>query len=76
MIGRTGEAPSYQAEMGFGGHGCRLDIDWMPATETPIVALTDRLAFTRNNRGMLARRVLFDLSDADSQTIRAAMTKD
>lgn len=51
-----------------------MDIDWMPATETPIVTLTDRPEFTRGNWGMVARRGLFDISDADFQTIRAAMT--
>ena len=73
-IGTVGATPPYLAEMRFGGQGYRIDIDWMPATETPIVTLTDRLEFTRGNWGMLARRGLFDISDADFQTIRAAMT--
>lgn len=75
-IGTVRANPPYLAEMRFGGQGHRLDIDWMPATETPIVQLTDRLEFTRGNWGMLARRGLFEISDADAQTIRAAMTGD
>ena len=73
-IGTVGDTPPYQAEMRFGGMGYRIDIDWREATETPIASLTDRLEFTRGNWGMLARRGLFDISDADFQTIRAAMT--
>lgn len=73
-IGTVRDNPPYQAEMRFGGMGYRLDIDWREATETPIASLTDRLEFTRGNWGMLARRGLFDISDADFQTIRAAMT--
>lgn len=73
-IGNVRDTPPYQAEMRFGGMGYRIDIDWREATETPIASLTDRLEFTRGNWGMLARRGLFDISDADFQTIRAAMT--
>ncbi|TRW98353.1 EVE domain-containing protein [Paracoccus sp. M683] len=73
-IGTVRNTPPYQAEMRPGMTGYRLDIDWREATETPIASLTDRLEFTRGNWGMLARRGLFDISDADFQTIRAAMT--
>ncbi|MFV0302849.1 MAG: hypothetical protein ACK5IP_18605 [Paracoccus sp. (in: a-proteobacteria)] len=73
-IGTIGDTPPCQAEMRFGGQGYRRDIDWMPATETPIVSLGDRLEFTRGNWGMLARRGQFEISPADVQTIRAAMT--
>ena len=75
-LGMVGASPPYQAEMGHGMTGYRIDIDWMPARETPIVQLTDRLEFTCGNWGMLARRGLFEISDADFQTIRAAMTGD
>lgn len=73
-IGTVGTTPPYQSEMRFGGLGYRLDIDWMPATETPILALSDRLEFTKGNWGMLARRGQFEISPADAKTIRHAMT--
>lgn len=75
-LGTVTATPPYQAEMRFGGQGYRIDIDWMPVTETPIVSLTDRLEFTQGNWGMLARRGLFEISDADFQTIRAVLTGD
>ncbi|WP_299904996.1 EVE domain-containing protein [uncultured Paracoccus sp.] len=74
--GTVGAAPPYGAEMPGGWTGYRIDIDWMTARETPIVNLTDRLEFTKGNWGMLARRGLFEISDADFRTIRAAMTGD
>lgn len=75
-IGTVGKSPPYQAKMRPGQTGYRLDIDWMPARETPIVGLSGKLAFTRGNWGMLARRGQFDISDADFRTIRAAITGD
>lgn len=75
-IGTVRDTPPYQAEMRFGGHGYRRDIDWLAATEIPIVSLSDRLEFTRGNWGMLARRGLFEITEADSLIIRAAMVKD
>ena len=66
----------YPALMPTGQTGYRRDIDWMKATETPIDSLSEGLEFTRGNWGMLARRGLFEISGADFQTIRAAMTKD
>lgn len=73
-MGIVGDKPPYQSEMRFGGMGYRLDIDWMPAIETPILTLADRLEFTQGNWGMLARRGQFEISNADYQVIRKAMT--
>ncbi|AUH34980.1 EVE domain-containing protein [Paracoccus tegillarcae] len=75
-IGSVRDTPPCQAQMGHGQTGYRQDIDWMPATETPILSLTERLEFTSGNRGMMARRGLFEISQADFQTIRSAMTGD
>lgn len=75
-IGTVRDAAPYQAEMRPGMLGYRRDIDWLPATETPISALIDRLEFARGNWGMLARRGLFEISDADFQTIRTAMVQE
>lgn len=75
-VGTVRQTPPYQDEMRFGGQGYRLDIDWMPARETPIVSLTDRPEFTRGNRGMLAGCGSFDISDAEFQTTRATLTGD
>lgn len=75
-IGTAGDKPPYQAAMGAGGMGYRLDIDWLAATETAIASLSEGLEFTRGNWGMLARRGCFEISDADQKVIRAAMLKD
>lgn len=75
-IGTVGDAPPHQAEMGAGQTGFRLDIDWDKATETPIASLTGRLDFTQGSWGMLARRGMFEISDADCAVIREAMTGD
>ena len=75
-IGWVRDKSPYPDQMVTGQIGYRRDIDWMAATETPIQSLSDGLEFTRGNWGMLARRGLFEISGADFQTIRAAMTKD
>lgn len=74
-IGTVCDNPPYQWEMRPGMLGHRRDIDWLCATETPISGLMDRLEFTRGNWGMLARRGMFEISDADARTIRAAMLR-
>ena len=73
-IGRVGDNPPYQAEMQPGVMGFRRNMDWLKATETPIAPLMDRLEFTRSSWGLLARRGLFEITAADLQAIRAAMT--
>ena len=75
-LGTVRDAAPYEAEMRPGMLGYRRDIDWLPARETPISDLTDRLEFTRGNWGMLARRGMFEVSGADFQTIRAAMLQE
>lgn len=75
-IGTVRDAAPYQAEMRPGMLGYRRDIDWLPAAETPISLVIDRLEFARGNWGMLARRGLFEISDADFQTIRTAMVQE
>ncbi|SFA41684.1 EVE domain-containing protein [Paracoccus halophilus] len=75
-LGTVRDAPPYQWEMRPGMLGYRRDIDWMKATETAISSLSERLEFTRGNWGMLARRGLFEISDADARTIRAAMLQE
>ena len=75
-IGTVRDAAPYEAEMRPGMLGYRRDIDWLPAAETPISLVIDRLEFARGNWGMLARRGLFEISDADFQTIRTAMVQE
>lgn len=75
-IGTVGPDAPYAAEMPSGMRVFRREIDWFNARETPISDLTDRLEFTRGNWGMLARRGLFEVSDADFQTIRTAMLQE
>lgn len=74
-IGTVRDTPPYPAEIRPGMLGYRRDIDWLAGAETPISGLMDRLEFTRGNWGMLARRGMFEISQADFQTIRAAMLR-
>lgn len=74
-IGRIREGHPYQAEMQPGVTGFRRDVEWLEAAEIPIASLMDRLEFTRSSWGMLARRGFFEITAADLQTIRAAMTR-
>lgn len=75
-IGTVSDRPPYAAEMGANMTGWRRDMVWLEATETPIAGLTDKLEFTRGNWGMLARRGLFNITQADFQTIRSAMSQE
>lgn len=72
-IGAIAGREPYQTEMAAGTAGWRRDVDWQVANETPIAALTDRLAFTQGNWGLLARRGLFPIEDGDFTVIRDAM---
>jgi hypothetical protein len=73
-IGEATDQPPCSAGMPAGASGYRRDMTWHDATETPIASLSERLEFTREGWGMLTRRGLFDISAADLQTIRDAMT--
>ncbi|SIS65505.1 EVE domain-containing protein [Paracoccus saliphilus] len=73
-IGTVKDAEPYQIKMHGGAMGFRRDIDWLDATEAQLAELTQTLDFTRGSWGMLARRGLFEITDADRHVIRAAMT--
>ena len=73
-IGRVIDSDPYQTPMKTGKTGFRRDIDWMNAKEIQISDLSDKLDFMRGNWGMLTRRGLFEITDADRHVIRAAMT--
>ncbi|RMC32391.1 EVE domain-containing protein [Paracoccus alkanivorans] len=75
-IGSVKDAEPYQIRMNGGVMGFRRDIDWLDATETPLAELTKQLDFTRGSWGMLARRGLFEITDADRRVIRAALTRE
>ena len=74
--GQVKEAQPYQAEMGPGTTGFRRDIDWLKVKEVPLADLKDDLDFARGNWGMLARRGMFEITDADREAIRTAMVKE
>ncbi|RNF35467.1 EVE domain-containing protein [Paracoccus methylarcula] len=73
-IGTVRDAEPYQIRMDGGAMGFRRDINWLSATEIQLADLTQKLDFTRGSWGMLARRGLFEITDADRRVIRAAMT--
>jgi hypothetical protein len=61
--------------MGGGFHPYRHDVDWLPAQETAIAGLLDKLEFTRGNRnwGYQLRFGLFEISAHDMALIAGAM---
>ena len=73
-IGRVADAEPYQTPMKAGKTGFRRDIDWMKGKEVQISDLGDKLDFMRGNWGMLTRRGLFEITDADRHVIHVAMT--
>ncbi|MDP0928880.1 EVE domain-containing protein [Paracoccus onubensis] len=73
-IGRVTDAEPYQVPMETGKTVFRRDIDWMKAKEVQISDLSEKLDFMRGNWGMLTRRGLFEITDADRHVIRVAMT--
>lgn len=75
-IGTVSAAEPYQAEVWPGMLLYRRDVEWRAAQETPLQSLRDELEFTQGNWGMLARRGLFEISDADFRMIRSAMMKE
>lgn len=75
-LGQIRDSAPYQAEIRPGMMLYRRDVDWCKAAETPIERLKNRLEFTQGNWGMLARRGLFEITEADFQTIRSAMLQE
>lgn len=73
-MGRVKDAEPYQVKTTSGSMAFRRDIDWITSTEVQLAELSQKLDFTRGSWGMLARRGLFEITDADSHVIRAAMT--
>jgi hypothetical protein len=74
-IGTVKSGTPYQADMGGGFHPYRHDVDWLPAQETAIAGLLDKLEFTRGNRnwGYQLRFGLFEISAHDMALIAEAM---
>ncbi|MGC4191551.1 MAG: EVE domain-containing protein [Thermomicrobiales bacterium] len=74
-IGIVRDSPPYQAEMRDGTPVWQRDVDWLPARETPIAPLLDRMELTagKANWGYQLRFGLVELSAADVETIARAM---
>jgi len=74
-IGRVGQGPVVQFDMGGGFVPFRRDILWYRgATEVLLDTLRDRLGFVKDaGWGMLARRGHFEIPPADGLVIAAAM---
>ena len=74
-IGTVAEGEPYSAAMAPGKEGFRRDMHWdASAREVPVFDLSDRLAFTQGNWGMLARQGLFEVSAKDFAVILGTMT--
>jgi hypothetical protein len=76
--GRVVDRDSYRFDMGNGFAPTRRDVDWFDTKPTPIQPLLDRLEFTRGkkNWGYVFRFGVVKISDADRDTILAAMKVD
>ena len=74
-IGVVLDREPYPAAMGETATAWQRDVTWLPANETPIAPLLDRLELTagKTNWGYQLRFGLLELSDADLETIAAAM---
>ncbi|AWK89990.1 EVE domain-containing protein [Azospirillum thermophilum] len=77
-IGLVRPGAPYQADMGYGFHPFRRDVDWLDGAEAPIRPLLDRLEFARGGRtwGYQLRFGLFEVSGADMDLIAGAMGLD
>ena len=75
-IGTVRAGEPYRADMGAGFQPYRRDVDWHDAEPTPIAALQEVLAITRErNWGYRLRQGLVEVSDADMTAIADAMFK-
>lgn len=74
-IGHVRDGEVYQGDMGGGFTPFRRDVDWLPAHETPIASLLQRLEFTagKANWGYQMRFGLFAISERDFRRISEAM---
>ncbi len=74
-LGRVGDGPVVQVDMGGGFTPFRRDVRWCAeAREVPLAALRAALSFTRDaGWGMLARRGHFEVSRDDAARIAEAM---
>lgn len=77
-IGIVREGEPYQAEMGDGTPVWQRDVLWLPARETPIAPLLDRLELTAGKAtwGYQLRFGLVELSADDLMAIAGAMGAD
>jgi hypothetical protein len=74
-IGRVEDAVPYQVEMTPQFHPWRRRVAFVPAQEAPIRPLLDSLSFVKDRRqwGMVFRRGLFEIPEADFRVIARAM---
>ena len=74
-IGRVEDAAPYQVEMTPQFHPWRRRVAFVPAQEAPIRPLLDSLSFVKDRRqwGMVFRRGLFEIPEADFRVIARAM---
>jgi len=74
-IGTVRDGEPYRAEGDSGNCMWRRDVDWLATGETPIRPLLETLDFAAGgNWGYRLRTGLFEISEADSDRIAAAMT--
>jgi hypothetical protein len=74
-IGRMRNDTVYQVEMSADFHPFRRDVDFVPSIDAPIRPLLGGLSFIQNtsNWGMIFRRGLFEITEADFRLIADAM---
>lgn len=74
-VGKIRNGNIYQTDMGNGFIPYRLDVDYIPAHETPIQSLLDKLSFTKDktNWGYSFRFGHFEITRDDFQIIIHSM---
>lgn len=73
-IGKIKNGKVYQIEMTPDFHPFRIDVEYVPSREIALATVFDQLQLTKSRSwGMQLRRGLIEISEADFQTIAAAM---
>jgi hypothetical protein len=74
-LGRVLDDAPYQVQMTPDFHPWRRNVDFLPAKESDVRPLVDRLSFIRDKHrwGFPFRRGLFEVPEADFEVIRAVM---
>ncbi len=76
-IGKIKNGHAYQVEMTPDFHPFRIDVEYLPSREIPLIDIFDQLELTQSRSwGMQLRRGLIEICQADFRAISTAMGVD